>query len=229
MRAPELAANDRSHVENAKPVRRAGPRLRRIVAPIRRHVSGDVRRFDIAHSEDDDINAYTSPPNRIAVNHGLVRYLHAEDEVATVLAHEIGHHLADRIDKTVEIENREVGATIAVILYGALGVYAGASGYDYDPNAFSRDLGGDIGTLSYSKEHERETDYLAADLLDAAGYDLDRTRAAWIALTKASGNTATTLFDTHPNGPERLAAWDRSVAEALASPDNLPNLLGETD
>jgi hypothetical protein len=30
------------------------------------------------------------------------------------------------------------------------------------------------------------------------------------------------MFDTHPTGIERIAAWDKAIAEVEASPDKLP-------
>jgi hypothetical protein len=37
------------------------------------------------------------------------------------------------------------------------------------------------------------------------------------------------MFDTHPSGPDRLAAWDVTTAEVERSPDLMPNLIGEDD
>jgi hypothetical protein len=30
------------------------------------------------------------------------------------------------------------------------------------------------------------------------------------------------MFDTHPAGPERIAAWEKAIAEVQASPNGLP-------
>lgn len=85
-------------------------------------------------------------------------------------------------------------------------------------------LGSSVGAVSFSKEHEREADYISAYILARAGFDLAKARVLWIKFTKESGRTQTSLFDTHPAGPERLAAWDKSVAEVAVSEDLLPKL-----
>jgi predicted Zn-dependent protease len=73
------------------------------------------------------------------------------------------------------------------------------------------DVGGAIGGIAYSKEQEREEDYLSAVILYRSGVDLDKARGFLVKLAKASGRTETGLLDTHPAGPERIAAWDRAV------------------
>jgi hypothetical protein len=36
------------------------------------------------------------------------------------------------------------------------------------------------------------------------------------------GETHASMFDTHPAGPERVAAWEKAIAEVEASPNKLP-------
>ena len=85
-----------------------------------------------------------------------------------------------------------------------------------------RQSGGAIGRISFSKEQEREADYLAAVILYRAGIDLDKARGFLVTMARATGRKETGMLDTHPAGPERLAAWDQAVAEIRASNGRLP-------
>ncbi|MSO81160.1 MAG: hypothetical protein EXQ97_05985 [Alphaproteobacteria bacterium] len=120
--------------------------------------------------------------------------------------------------------------SLVTALQAALGAYSGyvpASRY-CDHQMILRDaqkLGEGIGALSFSKEHEREAYYIAAYILKRSGYELVAARKVWMRLTKASGKAETNLFSTHPVGPDRLAAWDKAVADVEASANLLPVLL----
>jgi predicted Zn-dependent protease len=83
-------------------------------------------------------------------------------------------------------------------------------------------IGAAIGKISFSKEQEREADYLAAVVLYRADIDLDKARGILVTMARASGRRETGMLDTHPAGPERLAAWDKAVAEVRASRGALP-------
>ena len=85
-------------------------------------------------------------------------------------------------------------------------------------------FGAYVGDISFSKEHEREADYVAAYLLARAGYDPEAGKEVWIKLAKASGRMNTQLLDTHPAGPDRLAGWQKAVNEVRYSSDLMPNL-----
>jgi hypothetical protein len=59
-------------------------------------------------------------------------------------------------------------------------------------------------------------------ILYRAGVDLDKARGLLVTMAAISGRTATSFLDSHPAGPERVAAWDRAVAEIRASHGRLP-------
>jgi predicted Zn-dependent protease len=84
------------------------------------------------------------------------------------------------------------------------------------------DVGGAIGRISFSKEQEREADYLSAVILYRSGVDLDKARGILVIMARGSGRKDTGMLDTHPAGPERIAAWDKDVEEIRASSGALP-------
>lgn len=136
-----------------------------------------------------------------------------------VVAHEIGHHAANHIARATR--SRMIGVLIGVTLVGVAGALAGASP-DADVMRSAAQLGGHIGDLSFSKEQEREADYMAALILYRAGIDLDKARGLLVTMAAGSDRMATSFLDTHPAGPERVAGWDRAVAEIRASNGRLP-------
>lgn len=177
-------------------------------------------------SSDRSLNASAGPNGLIIVNRGIVEYAQSEDEVAMVIAHEIGHQAASHL--ATAQRNQAVGAAVGAILLGALGVAASASANDRS-GVLARqgvqsgaNLGAAVGRISYSKEQEREADYIAALILYRSGMDLDKARTFLVTMARASGRRETGMLDTHPAGPERLAAWDRAVAEIRASKGRLP-------
>jgi predicted Zn-dependent protease len=154
-----------------------------------------------------------------------VEYADNEEEVAMVIAHEIGHQAANHYANNVR--NQTVGRVAGAVLLGLIGGVASRG--SRDNAAITRaaanagaDVGGAIGGIAYSKEQEREADYLSAVILYRSGVDLDKARGFLVKLAKATGRTETGLLDTHPAGPERIAAWDRAVQEVRAANGGLP-------
>lgn len=174
-------------------------------------------KFQVSRSRD--MNAGAMGYGQIVLNRGIVEYAANEEEVCMVVAHEIGHHAANHVARGQR--NRMIGAVLGVAVVAAVGAIAGSN-----PGAAATrsaaQLGASIGTLSYSKEQEREADYMAALILYRAGIDLDKARGLLVTMAAESGRMETTFLDSHPAGPERVAAWDRAAAEIRASNGRLP-------
>lgn len=215
---------ERSETENRALVARVTDRLLAAAPPLCAHAEVDSCQFNVRFKEDDDVNAYASGEGEIVVYSGLLKHLTSEDEVAAVIGHEIGHHLAEHVEESGD--NVMIGAVIGGLVMGGLLI---AAGYDDDDGSAAALIeagmgtGAVVGLLSYSKDQEREADLLSAYLLSRAGYDLKRAGNVFSVLAQMnSGHTRSGWFDTHPAGPERIAAWDKAVAEVAASPDKLP-------
>ena len=155
-------------------------------------------------SPDRSLNAASTESGYVILNRGLVELTANDDEIAFVLGHELGHHTANH--PATGGTNARVGGLIGGLLGGNLGH---AIGYT-------------IGAVSYSKEQEREADYLGVVIAYRAGVDLDKARGVVLTMTRMSGKRESTLLDTHPEGAERLAGYDRAVAAVRASNGALP-------
>jgi predicted Zn-dependent protease len=183
----------------------------------------------LSNNKDRSMNAGALPNGVIVINRGIAEYADNEEEVAMVIAHEIGHQSANHV--ATAQRNQAVGALVGAVLLGAAGALASYR----NPNTANitssaaqggANLGAAIGRISYSKEQEREADYLAAVILYRSNMDLDRARGFLVKMARASGRKETGMLDTHPAGPERLAAWDKAVQEIRASNGALPKKKG---
>ena len=157
------------------------------------------------------------------INRGIVEYAANEDEVAMVIAHEIGHQAADHV--ATGQRNQAVGSLVGAVLLGALGAAASyGSGVNVTNSAVQAgaNIGGAVGRISYSKEQEREADYIAALILYRSGIDPEKARGFLVTMARASGRKETGMLDSHPAGPERVAGWDQAVAEIRATNGRLP-------
>jgi predicted Zn-dependent protease len=170
-------------------------------------------------SRNRDLNAGAMGYGQIVLNRGIVEYATNEEEVCLVVAHEIGHHAANHVARGTA--NRMIGVLLGVAVVAAAGAIAGSNPSAATTRSAAQ-LGATIGSLSYSKEQEREADYMAALILYRAGIDLDKARGLLVTMAAGSGRMETTFLDSHPAGPERVAAWDRAVAEIRASNGRLP-------
>lgn len=176
-------------------------------------------------SRERSLNASAVGKGLIIVNRGVVEYAANDEEISMVIAHEIGHQAANHVVQG--LRNQMIGAAIGAALLGAASaaVTSGQSNSAQTTRSaveLGMRAGAMIGHLSFSKEQEREADYLAALILYRAGIDLDKARGLLVTMARMSGRTETSMFDSHPVGPDRLAAWDRAVAEIRASGGRLP-------
>jgi predicted Zn-dependent protease len=176
-------------------------------------------------SRDRSLNASAGGNGIIVVNRGIVEFATGDEEIMLVVAHEIGHHAANHV--ATAQRNKAIGALVGAVLLGAVGVVAGGTGpmagdLVRQATQTGSDIGGAIGRISFSKEQEREADYLAALILYRSNVDLDKARPFLVTMARSSGRKETGMLDSHPAGPERLAAWDQAVAEIRASNGALP-------
>ena len=202
--------------------------LRRVRPPadqVCREMNVGVCEWKFRAMKDRSMNAGAGANGLIVINRGIVEYAANEEEVALVIAHEIGHQAANHV--AAGQRNKAAGALIGAILLGAVGAAASYGSYS-SPNVTrsameaGADIGGAIGRISFSKEQEREADYLAAVILYRSDVDLDKARGFLVTMARASGRKETGMLDTHPAGPERIAGWDRAVEEIRASNGRLP-------
>ena len=202
----------------------AARRIRAPAAQVCGEMNIGVCEWHFGARRDSSMNAGAWPNGLIVVNRGIVEYAANEEEVCLVIAHEIGHQAANHVATQPAQQGgwRVVGAVLGAVGVAALrGSYGTASATRSAMEA-GANIGGTIGGISFSKEQEREADYLAAVILYRAGVDLDKARGFLVTMARASGKRETGMLDTHPAGPERIAGWDRAVAEIRAANGRLP-------
>jgi len=157
-----------------------------------------------------EINAFAIPGGKVFINSGLILLLEKEDELAAVLAHEIGHgvarHIARRGEKFQKINLATLGAILAGILLG--GPAAGAI-------ATTSVAASETAMLKYSREDEDEADYLGLKFLEQAGYNPEGMLTVLKKLRRRQGPSANEIpayMQTHPALEARLADLEVQLA-----------------
>src|SRR5262249_9642911 len=200
-------------------------RIGRSADQVCREMNTGVCEWDIRASADRRMNANARPNGRIEIKRGIFEYADNQEQIAMVIAHEIGHQAANHMERNRR--KQVTGQLVGAILLGAVGA---AVSHGHRDSAFvtrtamnaGAGVGGYVGGIAYSKEQEREADYLSAVILYRAGVDLDKARGFLVKLSRASRHKETGMLDTHPAGPDRIAGGDQAVQQLRASNGQLP-------
>lgn len=127
-----------------------------------------VAKFDYSFKiiDDKEVNAFALPGGYVYVNKGLLDYVHSDDELAGVLAHEIAHAAHHHIMQLLKSQQKENTALALAVL---VGVAAGAKGESLENIAYALTLIRIARMSAYGQDAE---------------YDADRTAVAYMAATK---------------------------------------------
>lgn len=156
---------------------------------------------------DGAINAFAAPGGFIGINSGLLLAAETEDELASVMAHEISHITQRHILRSFERHKRmtipRTAAMIAAALLGAADPRAGQA-------AMMAVQAGDIQSmLDYTRAHEREADNLGMQTLVASGFNASAMPSFFEKLQQAGryygGDAVPEFLRTHPVTSSRIA------------------------
>ncbi len=173
---------------------------------------------------DTAINAFALPGGFIGVHTGLITAARSEDELASVLAHEVAHvsqrHIARLYGQQKNASLVSTAALIAAMLVAssnpqaAQGLITAGAGFQIDKR------------LSFTREVEREADRVGYNTLVNAGFEPKAMVTFFGRLQQSSRfyeNNAPAYLRTHPLTTERIAdiqnrvGMSRSKVEPLNS------------
>jgi len=155
--------------------------------------------------DHDEINAFTLPGGNIFIFSGLIENAGSAEEVAAVLAHEIGHaekrHVIDRLVK-------ELSLTVVT------GILSGG-----DPNLLVQIIQTVIGT-KFDREQEEEADLFGMRLLEKSKIDPKSLAKFFTRLNDQdlTFNPALEFLMTHPHNDKRI----QKATAYNVSPDFVP-------
>lgn len=164
------------------------------------------RQWTYAVFDDQTPNAFVLPSGHMGVTTGLLRMTTNDDQLATVIGHEVAHvvgrHAAERTSTS----------SLTQMALGAL--QSGAGDYGQAVGAFGG-IGAQLGVLlPFSRKHELEADRLGVDYMVRAGYRANESIALWRAMAAAQNRAGTPEFaSTHPSDQTRIAALEAYIAQ----------------
>ncbi len=188
------------------------PRVRCVAGAIVAQLGAEAPpSWEVVVFADESPNAFALPGGRIGVNAGLFRVAHNQDQLATVLGHEVAHVVAQHANERVST----VFATQSGLeLVSAI---SGAPGEEQQRLLALLGLGTQVGILlPYGREQEREADLIGLDLMASAGFDPRESIALWQNMAKAGGAEAPEFLSTHPSHGTRIQDLGQRMPKALA-------------
>ena len=175
-------------------------------------------RFTVLNSPA--VNALTLPGGRIYVTRGLLALLNTEAELASLLAHELGH--ANSPDPVRRLGGAAAGRNIGRTLPRAL------DGLPSDILALGTAASKDAATLAiapHSTSEEQNADRLALEYMRAAGYSARGMARALLAVQAHARLVAPVtgqrhIATTHPRNAGQITGWlsNEPSADELAKP-----------
>ena len=179
--------------------------------------------FTIKVIDSDEINAMALPGGFFYVNSGLILAADNEAEMAGVMAHEIAHVAAHHAMREQTRMNYAQFGTIPLIFIG------GGLGYGlYEASG----LAVPITFLQFSRDFERQADFLGVQYMYRSGYDPQAFPAFFEKiqnLEKTKPGLVAKAFSDHPQTPDRIEATQQEVAHLLPPKDEYVITTSEFD
>ncbi|MET0654444.1 MAG: M48 family metallopeptidase [Pseudoxanthomonas sp.] len=152
--------------------------------------------WETAVFANSEPNAFALPGGKVGVNTGIFTVAKNQDQLAAVLAHEIGHVVERHHDERI---TRQMGASGAVQLLGALagdyGSLATQGGSMLAQTGF---------LLPGSRAQESEADVVGQRLMAQAGFDPAQAVNLWQNMISAGGGRPPEWLSTHPDPQSRI-------------------------
>lgn len=151
---------------------------------------------------DDAANAFALPGGKVGVYTGMFKVARNQDQMAAVVAHEMGHVVARHHDERI---TRQAGAQGVLQLLGAL------LGSRYGEGAANAAVqgGGILAQTGFllpgSRAQESEADVVGQQLMANAGFDPREAVNLWQNMIAAGGSRPPEWLSTHPEPNARIA------------------------
>lgn len=159
--------------------------------------------WEVVLIADNSANAFALPGNKVGVHTGLLTLANTQDQLATVIGHELGHvvsrHAAERVsqkfatDTALQVLNSATGGERQQLL-GLLGVGAQAGI-----------------ALPFSRRHENEADILGQRYMANAGFDPRAAAQLWQKMAQQGGARPPVFLSTHPDPVQRIQAMSAAA------------------
>jgi len=176
-----------------------------------RRAGGIEDRLDARVLSSSLPNAFALPGRKVYLLNGLLEKARSVDEVAGVLAHELGHVYYHHNMRKI-IQNGGTSFLIGLLFGDITGssavIFAGQSLLD----------------ASYSRDAERDADGFAIDLMHKLGRSPKPLGEFLVRLTGREANTTISIFSSHPLTEARLAR-----ISGAARPSTGPEILSAAE
>lgn len=151
--------------------------------------------------EKDVVNAFCLPGGKIIVYTGMMSIIQNDDQLATVISHEVAHVLLRHggirgkmnmiLSMPKVVGKATVGQFIPPMFHGVIEkVY---------------DTGKDITMMKpFGRNQEREADRVGLQLMHKAGFEIDEAVTLWENMSRMSTNNTPEFLSTHPNYTNRI-------------------------
>lgn len=150
---------------------------------------------------DDQFNAFSGPGGHIYVTDTLMKRAN-DDELASVLSHEVGHVVARHSLKTIQ-QSQTLGGLAE--LFGSITGVAGETAAQLGKAAASIVAGGLL--ANHNREEEREADFLGVRGMARAGFNPEGMVTMFQKLQQVGRTDSSLLgsiFNDHPDVQERI-------------------------
>lgn len=180
-------------------------RVRRVGERIVQAAGLTDRSWDYAVFVNDAPNAFVLPSGQIGVTTALLQLVRNDDQLATVIGHEVAHvvarHAAERASST------------ALAQVGVAAVQGAAGDYGQQAGGLASIFAQYGGLLPFSRRDELEADRIGVDYMARAGYRPSEAVELWRIMAAQRQSGTPEFASTHPSDATRIQQLQQYIAQ----------------
>jgi len=168
-------------------------------------------RWEFNLIEDKSVNAWCMPGGKVVVYTGILPLIKNDDQLATVMSHEIAHavarHGSERMSQQLVQQGFGVALSIAL---------AEKPQQTQQLAMMAFGIGSTVGImLPFSRKHEYEADEMGLCFMAMAGYNPAESIDFWRTMALNANSSTPEFISTHPLDEKRIARITEKIPEAM--------------
>lgn len=178
--------------------------VERVAAPLIKDTYRKNVNYKFRILDSTEVNAFASPNGYIYITTGLLDIIESDDELAFIIAHEMGH-----IEKKHSVINYR--QRLAAMLFSAL-FLASNNNYEDSEKVLLTAVMTDLVLKGYSREQENEADAVALSHLKRIGMDhlaYKMVMGKFIDMRQQKIYAINKIFSTHPTPENRIENFNK--------------------